>query len=95
MKLFKTILLVLALAAGSLSAISFTLARYSDEGSGSGKALIAKWGFSAGVTPDTLQTRSFSFDVFNGQQLAPQDRGENSFFVSGGQSMWLSIIRFT
>jgi hypothetical protein len=77
-------LLVVALA--SFSVLSSTMARFTSEYSGQDTALIAKWNFRAGNSAENLQNVGFTFDVFNDQELAPQDSGSNSFLISGGES---------
>jgi hypothetical protein len=35
---------------------------------------------------DNLHNLGFTFDVFGGEALKPQAQGENTFYVSGGES---------
>ena len=86
MKLSRIIIPLLILALGTVSILSSTLARYTGEYSGSDYALIAKWNFRVGSTADNLHNQGFTFDVFNNQELSPQDMGLNSFVVSSGES---------
>jgi hypothetical protein len=86
MKLRYTIRLLLILALASSCILSSTLARYTDEYSGSDSALVAKWNFRVGSAEDNLHNLGFTFDVFGGEALEPQARGENTFYVSGGES---------
>ena len=86
MKLRYTIRLLLILALASSCILSSTLARYTDEYIGSDSALVAKWNFRVGSAEDNLHNLGFTFDVFGGEALEPQARGENTFYVSGGES---------
>jgi hypothetical protein len=86
MKLRYTIRLLLILALASSCILSSTLARYTDEYSGSDSALVAKWNFRVGSAEDNLHNLGFTFDVFGGEALEPQARGENTFYLSGGES---------
>ena len=86
MKLPRIIIPLLVMALGSFSILSSTLARYTSEYSGADTALVAKWDFRVGTTADNLQNQGFTFDIFDDQELSPQDKGENSFVVSGGES---------
>jgi hypothetical protein len=47
---------------------------------------VAKWNFRVGSAEDNLHNLGFTFDVFGGEALEPQARGENTFYVSGGES---------
>jgi hypothetical protein len=86
MKLRYTIRLLLILALASSCILSSTLARYSDEYSGNDTALVAKWNFRVGTSEDNLHNLGFTFDVFGGEALKPQAKGENTFYLSGGES---------
>jgi hypothetical protein len=86
MKLRYTIRLLLILALASSCILSSTLARYSDEYSGSDTALVAKWNFRVGSAEDNLHNLGFTFDVFGGEALKPQAKGENTFYISSGES---------
>lgn len=86
MKYIKPVILLLILVMFSLHVLSPTLARFSSENSGSDTAVIAKWNFRVGADEDNLHNEGFTFDVFNEQPLKPQDMGENSFFISPGES---------
>ena len=86
MKLRYTIRLLLILALASSCILSSTLARYSDEYNGSDTALVAKWNFRVGSNEDSLHNLGFTFDVFGGEALRPQAQGENTFYISSGES---------
>jgi hypothetical protein len=86
MKLSYIIRLLLILTLGSMCILSSTLARYSDEYSGNDTALVAKWNFRVGTSEDNLHNLGFTFDVFGGEALKPQAKGENTFYLSGGES---------
>jgi hypothetical protein len=86
MKLRYTIRLLLILALASSCILSSTLARYTDEYSGSDSALVAKWNFRVGTSEDNLHNLGFTFDVFGGEALRPQAQGENTFYISSGES---------
>jgi len=86
MRLSRIVVLLLVRALGCLSTLSSTLARYNNDYSGADSAAIARWNFRVGATEDNLHNQGFTFDVFNNQELSPQDMGENSFVISGGQS---------
>jgi hypothetical protein len=86
MKLRYTIRLLLILALASSCILSSTLARYTDEYSGSDSALVAKWNFRVGSAEDNLHNLGFTFDVFGGEALRPQAQGENTFYISSGES---------
>ncbi len=86
MKLSYIIRLLLILTLGSMCILSSTLARYSDEYSGNDTALVAKWNFRVGTSEDNLHNLGFTFDVFGGEALEPQARGENTFYISSGES---------
>jgi hypothetical protein len=86
MRLSNLVVLLLVVTLGSLATLSSTLARYNNNYSGADSAAIARWNFRVGATEDNLHNQGFTFDVFNNQELSPQDMGENSFVISGGQS---------
>jgi hypothetical protein len=86
MKLSYIIRLLLILTLGSMCILSSTLARYSDEYSGNDTALVAKWNFRVGTSEDNLHNLGFTFDVFGGEALKPQAQGENTFYISSGES---------
>ncbi|NLO20745.1 MAG: hypothetical protein GX119_01925 [Syntrophomonadaceae bacterium] len=86
MKFSYIIRLLLILALGSACILSSTLARYTDEYTASDSALVAKWNFRVGSSADNLHNLGFTFDVFGGEALQPQDYGDNTFFISGGES---------
>lgn len=86
MRFAYTIRLLLLLALGSMCILSSTLAQYADEYSGSDSALVAKWNFRVGSSEENLHNLGFTFDIFGGQPLEPQSIGQNTFFVSGGES---------
>lgn len=86
MKIYRIMVALLIVAIGSFGILSSTLARYNSEYSGLDQVLVAKWNFRVGSTADNLQNQGFTFDVFNNQELSPQDMGLNSFVVSSGES---------
>lgn len=86
MKTSKLIALLMILVLFSLHFLSPTLARFSDEYRGSDVAVIGKWNFRVGSVVDNLQNQGFTFDVFDGQNLSPQMKSSNSFFISPGES---------
>lgn len=86
MRLLEMILILMVVALSSFNVLSSTLAGYSSEYSGENAALIAKWNFRVGADADNMHNEGFTFDVFDNQSLSPQDKGENSFLISGGES---------
>jgi len=87
-KLFRILILLLVVALlDSFTIFPSTLARYTSEYSGSDKALIAKWNFSAkGETDTQYYNKGFTFNLFNGQNIQPMDSGEKSFSLRSGSS---------
>jgi hypothetical protein len=89
MKHMRVLLLLLVLAAASLSFTSLTFARYTDELAGSDSALIARWNFSARGQDDPtgeFYNKGFTFDLFNQQKIKPMDTGNKYFVFTGGGS---------
>ncbi len=87
MKLSRIILRLLVLAVVSFVILSSTLARYSEEYSGSDTVLIAKWNFSAkGEDDEQYYNKGFTFDLFNASAVEPMDWGEKSFSLRSGSS---------
>lgn len=87
MKLSRIILQLLVLTVGSFLVMPLTLARYTDEYSGSDTVLIAKWNFHAKGENDTqYYNKGFTFDLFNANAVEPMDLGENSFSFKSGSS---------
>jgi hypothetical protein len=79
MKLRYTIRLLLILALASSCILSSTLARYTDEYSGSDYRPGGQVEFPGGIHEDNLHNLGFTFDVFGGEALKPQAQGREYF----------------
>lgn len=88
MKQGKILLILIILALASTAFLS-TLARFTDEYTGSDVALVAKWNFGARGEEDiegVFYNKGFTFDLFNAKTVEPMDYGVKSFTFTGGGS---------
>jgi hypothetical protein len=82
----KILLILIILALASTTFLS-TLARFTDEYTGSDVALVAKWNFGARGEEDiegVFYNKGFTFNLFNAKTVEPMDYGVKSSLLPGG-----------